>query len=70
VAFWKGQILWINSLSKVDNEIVNSLDNLRPYNKVLNNTRGNLLDELGILLLDKYETYLLEEHINKYKNNK
>ena len=68
-SYWEiDHIIPVSFFKKDTNvNIVNSLDNLRPYNKVLNNTRGNKLDELGILLLDKYETYLLKEHINKYK---
>lgn len=44
-------------------EIVNSLENLRPYNKRMNISRHNNMDNDCIELLSKYKTYIKEEYI-------
>jgi hypothetical protein len=48
--------------------IVNSLVNLRPLEKNYNLSRGNKLDDCGLLLFNDFETYIKDEYINIYKN--
>ena len=57
------------SLFKDDtlSHIVNSLENLRPLDKFINISRGNKLDNEGLLLINKYKTYIKEEHIHNKK---
>jgi hypothetical protein len=50
--------------------IANSLENLRPLYTKINISRKNKLDEVGLLLIDNYKTYIKEEYIIKYKINK
>jgi hypothetical protein len=47
--------------------IVNSLNNLRPLDKSYNLSRGNKLDDDGLLLFNQFQTYIKEEYINIYK---
>ena len=48
--------------------IVNSLSNLRPLEKNYNLSRGNKLDDVGLLLFSNYKTYIKDKYINIYKN--
>ena len=43
--------------------VVNCLENLRPYNKEMNISRHNNLDDDCIKLISKYKTYIKEEYI-------
>ena len=45
-------------------DVVNSLENLRPLDKIVNITRKNKLDSLGITIIHKFKTYLKENSIN------
>lgn len=47
--------------------IVNSLDNLRPFPSYLNNKKGNKLDKDGYILLNKYKTYMDYSYIKENK---
>lgn len=47
--------------------IVNSLENLRPLDSKLNNIKKDKIDDVGLLLIEKYKTYLKDEDI-KIKN--
>lgn len=48
--------------------VVNSLDNLRPLEKRYNLSRSNKLDDSGFKIFNKFETYIKDIYINKYKN--